>query len=61
MVTVVVECDKYETDRREMRQVIVTKLGHNLDERMEKTGRKSMVLLLELCKETTEKDDWSQG
>ena len=36
---VVLECEKYERDRVEMMQVILTELEHGLDERVEKTGR----------------------
>ena len=39
MEHVVLECEKYERDRMEMMQVILTELGHRLDERVEKTGR----------------------
>ena len=45
-----------ETDRMEMMQVILTELGHSWDERLEKTGREWMVLLLlGLCRETNER------
>ncbi|MPC99954.1 hypothetical protein E2C01_095401 [Portunus trituberculatus] len=36
---VMLECEKYERDRHEMMQ-----LGHNRDERVEKTGREWMEL-----------------
>ena len=36
---VVLKYDKYERDRREIMQEILTELGHNWDERVEKTGR----------------------
>ena len=54
------ECEKYERDRMEMMQVILTELGHRWDERVEKTGREWMVLLLlllllGLCRETNER------
>ena len=52
---VVLECEKYERDRMGMMQVILTELGHSWDERVEKTGREWMVLLLGLCKETNER------
>ena len=52
---VVLECEKYERDRMEMLQVILTELGHSWDERVEKTGREWMVLLLGLCRETNER------
>ena len=44
-----------ETDRMEMMQVILSELGHGWDERVEKTGREWMVLLLGLCRETNER------
>ncbi|MPC53796.1 hypothetical protein E2C01_047696 [Portunus trituberculatus] len=43
---VMLECKKYERDRHEMMQVILTELGHNRDERVKKTRREWMVLLL---------------
>ncbi|MPC39330.1 hypothetical protein E2C01_032863 [Portunus trituberculatus] len=49
------ECEKYERDRHEMMQVILSELGHNRNERVEKTGREWMVLLLGLCSETSER------
>ena len=49
---VVLECEKYERDSREMIQVILTELEHNWDERVEKTGWEWMVILLGLCSET---------
>ena len=52
---VVLECEKYERDRMEMMQVILTELGHSWEERVEKTGREWMVLLLGLCRETNER------
>ena len=55
MEHVVLECEKYERDRMEMMQVILTELGHSWDERVEKTGREWMVLLLGLCRETNER------
>ena len=36
---VVLQCEKYERHRVEMMQVILTELGHSLDERVERTGR----------------------
>ena len=49
-----------ETDRMEMMQVILSELGHGWEERVEKTGREWMVLLLlllllGLCRETNER------
>ena len=38
-----------------MMQVILTKLGNSWDERVEKTGREWMVLLLRLYRETNER------
>ena len=58
---VVLECEKYERDRMEMMQVILTELGHSWDERVENTGwvllhtEYRMVLLLGLCRETNER------
>ena len=52
---VVLECEKYERDRMEMMQVILTELGRSWEERVEKTGREWMVLLLGLCRETNER------
>ncbi|MPC58568.1 hypothetical protein E2C01_052575 [Portunus trituberculatus] len=51
MKHVMLECEKYERDRHEMMQVILSELGHNRDERVEKTGREWMVLLLGLCRD----------
>ena len=47
---VVLECEKYERDRMEMMQEILTELGHSWDERVEKRGKEWMVLLLGLCR-----------
>ena len=52
---VVLECVRYERDRNEMMQVVLTELGHNGNERVEKTGREWMVVLLGLCRETNER------
>ncbi len=46
---VVLECAKYARDRYEMMQVVLTELGHTGNDRVEKTGREWMVLLLGLC------------
>ena len=35
--------------------MILTELGHNWNERVEKTGREWMVMLLGLCRETNER------
>ena len=35
--------------------MILSELGHNRNERVEKTGREWMVLLLGLCRETSER------
>ena len=48
---VVLGCGMYERFRMEMMQVMLTELGHNWDERVEKTGRAWMVLLLRLCRD----------
>ncbi|MPC66674.1 hypothetical protein E2C01_060825 [Portunus trituberculatus] len=50
------ECEKYERDRHEMMQVILSEFGHNRNERVEKTGREWLVLLLGLCRETRAAD-----
>ncbi|MPC31566.1 hypothetical protein E2C01_024860 [Portunus trituberculatus] len=52
---VMLECEKYERERHEIMQLILSELGHNRDERVEKTGREWMVLLLGLCKGTSER------
>ena len=52
---VMLECERYERDRREMMQVVLAELGHNRNERVEKTGWEWMVLLLGLCRETNER------
>ena len=39
---VILECVRYERDRNEMMQVVVTELGHNRNERVEKTGREGV-------------------
>ena len=35
--------------------MVLTELGHSWDERVEKTGREWMVVLLGLCRETNER------
>ncbi|XP_063877492.1 uncharacterized protein LOC135109778 [Scylla paramamosain] len=52
---VVLECVQYARDRNEMMQVILTELGHDRNERVEKTGKEWMVLLLGLCREANER------
>jgi len=52
---VILECEKYGRDRTEMMRVILPELGCNMNEMVEKTGREWMVLLLGLCRETSEK------
>ena len=47
----VLKCEKYERDKMEMMQVILTELGHRCDERLEKTEREWMVLLLGLYRD----------
>ena len=54
VVHVILECEKYDRERREMMRVILLELGCNENELVEKTGREWMVLLLGLCGETTE-------
>ena len=51
---VILECEKYDRDRIEMMRVIFPELGWDESERMEKTGKEWMVLLLGLSTETTE-------
>ncbi|MPC94323.1 hypothetical protein E2C01_089487 [Portunus trituberculatus] len=51
----VLKCERYDRDRREMMQVIMTELEHNRNERVEKTGKEWMVMLLGLCGERSEK------
>lgn len=51
---VMLECEKYDRDRIEMMRVIFPELGWDESERMEKTGKEWMVLLLGLSTETTE-------
>ncbi|MPC38231.1 hypothetical protein E2C01_031736 [Portunus trituberculatus] len=52
---VMLECVKYVRDRYEMIQVVLAELGHNKNERVEKTGREWMVVLLGLSRETNER------
>ena len=39
----VLECERYEIDRREIMQVILTKLGHNKNEKLKKTCRRKGI------------------
>ena len=52
---VMLECGKYDRERMEMMQVILTEMGCEMNQLVEKTGREWMVLLLDLCEETTER------
>ena len=52
---VVLECEKYDRDKMEMMRVILIEMGHEMNEAIEITGRKWMVLLLGLCGETSER------
>ena len=46
---VVLECEKYDRDRMEMLHVILTEMGREMNEMIEKIGR---VLLVGLCGQT---------
>ena len=52
---IVLECEKYDRDRMEMMRVIVTEMGREMNEVIERTGREWMVLLLGLCGVTSER------
>ena len=43
---VALECEKYDRDRMEMMRVILTKMGREMNEVIERTGKEWMVLLL---------------
>ena len=51
---VILECEKYDRDRREMMRVILPELGCRVNEKVEKTEKEWMLLLLGLSTETTE-------
>ena len=51
---VILECEKYDRDRREMMGVILPELGCRVNEMVEKTEKEWMLLLLGLSTETTE-------
>ena len=51
---VVLECEKYNRERIVMMRVVLTEMGCEMNEVMEKTGKEWMVLLLGLCDETNE-------
>ena len=42
---VVLECEKYDCERMEMIHVILTEMGCEMNELIERTGREWMVLL----------------
>ena len=46
---VVLECEKYDRDRMKIVRVILTEMGPEINEVIERTGREWMVLLLEVC------------
>ena len=46
---VVLECEKYDRDKMEMMRVILTEMGREMNEVIERTGREWMVLLLGVC------------
>ena len=52
---VLLECDKYGRERYVMMQVVLDEMGCERNERVERTGREWMLLLLGLCKETSER------
>ena len=52
---VVLECEKYERERRDMMDVVLTEMGSEAGVVIERTGIEWMVLLLGLCEETTER------
>ena len=52
---VVLECEKYNRERIVMMRVVLTEMGCEMNEVMEKTGKEWMVLLLGLCDETNER------
>ena len=51
---VVLECVKYDRDNMEMMRVILTEMGREMNEVIERTGMEWMVLL-GLCGETSER------
>ena len=46
---VVLEHEKYDSDRMEMMHVILTEMGCEMNVMVERTGREWLVLLLGLC------------
>ena len=50
---VVLECEKYDRDRMEMMCVILTEMGREMNEVIERTGREWMVVLVGLCGEVS--------
>ena len=55
VVHVVLECEKYDRERMNMMRVVLTEMGCEMNEVVEKSGREWMVLLLGLCQETNER------
>ena len=54
VVHVVLKCEKYVRERMDMMRVVLTELGCEMNEVVEKTGKEWMVLLLGLCDESNE-------
>ena len=52
---VVLECEKYVMERMDMMRVVLTEVGCEINEVVEKTGKEWMVLLLGLCDEANER------
>ena len=55
MVHVVLESEKNDRERMNMMRVVLTEMGCEMNEVVEKSGREWMVLLLGLCQETNER------
>ena len=45
----VLQCGKYDLETMEMMHVILTEMGREINEVIERTGREWIVLLLGLC------------
>ena len=50
---VLLECDKYDCERRDMMRIVLAEMGYEENDMVERTGREWMVLLLGLCGDTT--------
>ncbi|KAG0724425.1 hypothetical protein GWK47_040581 [Chionoecetes opilio] len=50
---VILECEKYSGERMEMMRVVLTEMGGDMNEVVERTGREWMLLLLGRCVETS--------